>query len=110
MPRTARASQGGFVYHVLNRGNGRARVFHKDDDFAAFVNLMREAHEKVPLRLTGYCLMKNHFHLILWPHEDGDLSRWMQWLKTFKQCIARKTPFGDSEWKNTTAIQLGLES
>ena len=80
MARTARASQGGFVYHVLNRGNGRADVFHQDDDFAAFVELMNEAHEKVPMRLVGYCLMPNHFQLILLPHDDGDLSRWMQWL------------------------------
>lgn len=78
MPRTARASEGGFV----NRRNGRNDVFHKPDDFLAFVNLMREAHEKVPMRLLGYCLMNNHFHLILWPHEDGDLGRWMQWLMT----------------------------
>ena len=82
MPRTARASQGGFVYHVLNRGNARNDVFHKPEDFLAFVNLMREAHDKVPMRLVGYCLMTNHFHLVLWPHEDGDLSRWMQWLMT----------------------------
>ena len=82
MPRTSRASRGGFVYHVLNRGNGQNAVFHNDDDFAAFVCLMREAHEKVPMRLTGYCLMANHFHLLLWPHKDGDLSRWMQWLMT----------------------------
>ncbi len=46
MPRTSRASRGGIVYHVLSRGYGRSDVFHKDDDFAAFVNLMREAHEK----------------------------------------------------------------
>ena len=82
MPRTSRASRGGFVYHVLNRGNGRSDVFHKDEDFAAFVKLMREAQEKVAMRVTGYCLMTNHFHLLLWPHEDGDLSRWMQWLMT----------------------------
>ena len=82
MGRTARASQGGFVYHVLNRGNGRADVFHNDDDYAAFVTLMQEAHEKVPMRLVGYCLMTNHFHLVLWPHGDGDLSQWMQWLMT----------------------------
>jgi putative transposase len=82
MPRTSRASRGGFVYHVLNRGNGQSDVFHKDDDFAAFVALMREAHEKVPMRLTGFCLMSSHFHLLLWPHKDGDLSRWMQWLMT----------------------------
>ncbi len=82
MARTARASQGGYVYHVLNRGNGRADVFHKDDDFDAFIRLMREAHEKVAMRLVGYCLMTNHFHLMLWPFGDGDLSRWMQWLMT----------------------------
>ena len=67
---------------MLNRGNGRADVFHNDDDYAAFVTLMQEAHEKVPMRLVGYCLMTNHFHLVLWPHGDGDLSRWMQWLMT----------------------------
>jgi putative transposase len=86
MPRTSRASRGGFVDHVLNRGNGRSDVFHKDDDFAAFVNLMREAHEKVLMRLTGFCLLSNHFHLLLWPHADGDLSRWMQWLMTSHVC------------------------
>jgi putative transposase len=82
MPRTSRASQGGYLYHVLNRGNARADVFHKDDDFAAFVALMLEACERLPLRVAGYCLMTNHFHLLLWPHHDGDLSRWMQWLLT----------------------------
>ena len=80
MPRTPRASQGGYVYHVLNRGNGRADVFHKHDDYASFVCSMCDANEKVPMRLVGYCLMSNHFHLLLWPHGDGDLSEWMQWL------------------------------
>lgn len=57
-------------------------MFHKPDGFLSFVNLMREAHEKVAMRLLGYCLMTNQSHLILWPHEDGDLGRWMQWLMT----------------------------
>lgn len=82
MPRTSRASQGGYVYHVLNRGNARGKVFHKDEDFAAFVTLMTQANERVAMRLVGYCLMPNHFHLLLWPRNDGDLSRWMQWLLT----------------------------
>ena len=43
---------------------------------------MREVHEEVPMRLTGYCLETSHFHLLLWPNEDGDLSRWMLWLMT----------------------------
>ncbi len=82
MSRTARASAGGVCYHVLNRGNGRAEVFHKDADFAAFVDLMAEANERLSLRVLGYVLMPNHFHLVLWPRANGDLSRWMQWLLT----------------------------
>jgi putative transposase len=82
MPRTARASQGGYCYHVVNRGNGRRTVFHKDGDYSAFEKLLRDAHERVPMRVLAYCLMPNHFHLALWPHEDGDLSRYMGWLLT----------------------------
>lgn len=48
MPRTARASVGGICYHVLNRGNGRAKVFHKDADYAAFVQLLADANERLP--------------------------------------------------------------
>ncbi|HUY31645.1 MAG TPA: transposase, partial [Pirellulales bacterium] len=82
MARTARASVGGICYHVLNRGNGRAQVFHKDGDFVAFVELMAAACRRLPLRVLGYCLMPNHFHLVLWPRGDEDLSLWMQWLMT----------------------------
>jgi len=69
-------------YHVLNRGNGRSDVFHKDDDYAAFLKLLCQASERVPMRLLAYCLMPNHFHLVVWTLEDRDLSRWMQWLLT----------------------------
>ena len=82
MPRTARASAGGYCYHILNRGNGRAAVFHKDDDYRAFVRLIAEACRRRPMRVLAYCLMPNHFHLALWPFGDGDLSTWMQWLLT----------------------------
>ena len=82
MPRNPRASLGGYCYHVLNRGNGRRRIFHKDGDYAAFVKLLREAGERTPVRLLAYCLMPNHFHLALWPRDDGDLSAYMMWLLT----------------------------
>ena len=82
MARTARASVGGVCYHVLNRGNGRAEVFHKKEDYIAFLDLMAEAGERLAMRLLAWCLIPNHFHLVLWPHGDGDLSRWMQWLLT----------------------------
>ena len=82
MPRSARACLGGICYHVINRGNRRAEVFHNPADYAAFEKLMQRACGRLPMRIVGYCLMPNHFHLVLWPHEDGDVSRWMQWLLT----------------------------
>ena len=82
MPRSARALPGGLCYHVINRGNGRARVFYSDVDYQEFLKLMTAAGERLPLRLLAYCLMPNHIHLVLWPREDGELSRWMQWLMT----------------------------
>jgi len=69
-------------YHVLNRGNGRATVFHGDRDFQDFVMLMAGACMRVKTRVLGFCLMPNHFHMVLWPYEDDDLGRWMQWLMT----------------------------
>ena len=82
MPRTARSSAGNTCYHVLNRGNNRNTVFHKDGDYGAFLQLLNQANERVEMRLLAFCLMPNHFHLVAWPRNDGDLSRWMQWLMT----------------------------
>lgn len=82
MPRTARAAVGGLCYHVLNRGNGRAEVFHKPKDYDAFIGLFTPACERLRMRILGWCLMPNHFHLVLRPYDDGDLGRWMQWLMT----------------------------
>ena len=80
MPRPTRHVPGGFCYHVLSRGNARQTVFHKPDDYAAFLRLLDEAAARWPMRVLAWCLMPNHFHLVLWPHADGDLSRYMQWL------------------------------
>ena len=82
MPRTARASVGNVCYHVLNRGNARNTVFHKDADYGAFLKLLNQANDRVSMRLLAFCLMPDHFHLVAWPRQDGDLSKWMQWLTT----------------------------
>ena len=63
MPRTARSCSGGNTYHVLNRGNARSTVFHKADDYDAFVDLMAESSVRTPMRVIAYCLMPNHFYL-----------------------------------------------
>jgi REP-associated tyrosine transposase len=80
MPRRLRAAAGGYVYHVLNRAVGRAKLFTKAGDYAAFIKVLREAHELLPMRLLAFCLMPNHWHLLLWPVADGDLSRYLHWL------------------------------
>ena len=68
------------VYHVLNRGVGRMRLFRKAADFAAMEQVLGEAVERTGTRLLAYCLMPNHWHLLLWPRADGELSEVMRWL------------------------------
>jgi REP-associated tyrosine transposase len=81
MGRPLRASVGGYIYHALNRGNGRGTIFHKQADYQAFERVLCEAQEHVPgLRLLAYCLMPNHWHLVLWPTADGELSDFLHWL------------------------------
>jgi len=82
MPRTARASKGGICYHVVNRGNAQATVFHESTDYKSFISLIGRACERIPMRILSYCLMPNHFHLVIRPYDDDDMSRWMQWLLT----------------------------
>lgn len=82
MPRTSRASVGGPCYHVLNRGNARAEIFHDPDEYTAFLRLIQESLDARPMRALAYCLMPNHFHLLVGPREDGELRRWKQWLLT----------------------------
>lgn len=80
MPRTARAVEAGAIYHVLNRGNGRMRLFHKDADYAAFVKILAEALKRYPVDLLTYCLMPNHWHLVLRPRDDRALAGFMGWV------------------------------
>jgi putative transposase len=82
MPRIARGLSDGFVYHALNRGNGRQCVFHKDGDYKSFVDLLAEAQEVHAVKVLAFCLMPNHFHLLVQPRKADDLSKWMQWLMT----------------------------
>jgi putative transposase len=56
------------------------RIFKKAGDFEAFERVLGEGLSRFPMRLLGYCLMGNHWHLLLWPREDGELSTFMQWV------------------------------
>ena len=80
MARRTRCSDAGYVYHVLNRAVGRATLFNKPADYAAFEKVLRQAWERSPLRLLSYVVLPNHWHLVVWPRHDGELSTWAQWL------------------------------
>lgn len=80
MPRLPRVDIGGEIYHVINRANARLPIFFKKDDFELFESILEGVQEKFNMRLLAYCLMPNHFHLVLHPYENGDLQKYMQWL------------------------------
>src|SRR6266849_9213163 len=81
MPRRRRVAPGGYVYHVVNRAAGRLALFESSSDFAAFERLLREAQTRVAMQVIAYCLMPNHWHLLLWPALDGALTTFMHWLE-----------------------------
>jgi putative transposase len=75
-----RQCAGDTVYHVINRANGKLMIFKKPADFLAFERVLVQGLIRHQMRLCGYCIMGNHWHLLLWPRQDGDLSTFMQWV------------------------------
>lgn len=82
MPRITRGESVGGIYHVINRGNMRMQVFDDAEDYAYFLKLLQDGLKREAVELHAYCLMPNHFHLLLVPLVEGSLSRLMQWVMT----------------------------
>ena len=80
MPRRLRLATGGMVYHVLNRAVGKGRIFEDEGDYLAMERVIERTWERVPMRIVSYCLMPTHWHMILWPKADGELSEFMRLL------------------------------
>lgn len=80
MPRTSRSALGGIVYHVLNRGNGRMPIFRKPGDYQAFAQILLDGKEHAKIELFGFCLMSNHWHLVLRPRRNVDLAAYLSWV------------------------------
>src|SRR3990167_7980091 len=80
MPRIERISKGNLVYHIINRANARATIFESKDDYKLFESILEEGKERTNLRILSYCIMPNHWHLILYPKHDGELVQFMSWI------------------------------
>lgn len=78
MPRRKRSGSAGFVFHVLNRAAGGWKLFDEEPDYQSFLDVINETQHVDPIRLLAYCLMPNHWHLVLWPNTDEQLSDFMQ--------------------------------
>ncbi len=80
MGRAERADAAGHVYHMLNRANRRQTIFTKEADYQAFERILTDAVERFDIELFSYCLLPNHWHLMIRPGTDGEMSRFAQWL------------------------------
>lgn len=80
MPRALRTWVPDQVYHVLNRANARATIFESEEDYAMFETILMEAKKKFPMRILAYCIMPNHWHLVLYPGVHQNLPAFMHWL------------------------------
>ena len=80
MARRPRIAPGGYIYHVFNRSVGRMKLFSREKDFQAFETLIAEAQERHPMRILSYCLMGTHWHFVVRPKRDGELTAFFRWL------------------------------
>jgi putative transposase len=78
MPRHRRQAEAGFLYHVCNRGSRKGNIFERSHDYDVFTDLMEEARTKVGMRIVAHCLMRTHWHFLLWPQDDDSIPRFVQ--------------------------------
>ncbi|OGD66832.1 hypothetical protein A2442_02240 [Candidatus Campbellbacteria bacterium RIFOXYC2_FULL_35_25] len=80
MPRVNRVDVANQIYHVLNRANARMQIFDSNKDYQLFESVLEEAKEKFDMRILAYSIMPNHWHLVLYLKNDGDLQIFMRWV------------------------------
>lgn len=90
MARPLRIEIPGAIYHITSRGNAREPIFLDDGDYADFLNLLSLNLKRFNWILHAYCLMGNHYHLLI-ETPEGNLSRGMRQLNgTYTQWFNRK--------------------
>jgi putative transposase len=82
VPRRRRLSSAGLIFHIVNRGAKRAPLFEDASEFDDFERLLKITTERFGISLFAYCLMPNHWHLLISIRAGGSLSSAMHWLTT----------------------------
>ena len=89
MPQRRRVVPPGSILHIVNRGNDKKIIFPELIDYAAFLVLLREARERFSVKLYAYCLMPNHFHLVVAVDCLEEISAYMHWVQRQHACDLR---------------------
>ena len=74
-----RHAPGGLVYHVLNRAVARLPLFENNADYEAFIRVLALSLDKSPLRILAFVVMPNHWHFVLWPANDHQVTDFCRW-------------------------------
>ena len=80
MPRRPRICPSGVCFHVLNRAVARLTLFEKAEDYEAFERVLEEAVARIPLPIFSYLIMPNHWHFVVRPTSDSEVSEFFRWL------------------------------
>ena len=80
MPRAKRVCPAGECFHVLNRSVARMTVFERPADYDAFVRVIAEVHKTVPLPILAWAAMPNHWHFVVAPTEDSQVTEFFRLL------------------------------
>jgi putative transposase len=76
------SAAGDVIYRMMNRGSCRTDVFQNERRSCPIRQDPGEGRPRVKMRILAYCLMSNHWHIVLWPHKAGDLSKFVQWISS----------------------------
>jgi putative transposase len=101
MARLPRLVLPGIPHHVTQRGNRREQTFFEDGDYALYLDLLRDAAAQARTEIWSYCLMPNHVHIILTPHDEDGLWR------TFGDLHRRYTGYINARMRTTGHLWQG---
>ena len=89
MPKRRRFIEPNSIQHIVNRGNDKKVIFPEPVDYGSFLVLLREARERYEVELYGYCLMPNHFHLVVRPADLDEIAAYMHFVQSSHACDLR---------------------
>ena len=78
MPRRARMYLPGLPYHLVQRGNNREVCFIEPENYQFYLGLWRTISKRYGVSVHAYCLMTNHIHFLVTPHQESSVSNTMK--------------------------------